>query len=181
VQRSQPPITAAACQRGKKVRFCRVSELLTGLLEAREERQLGRLRGQLARQDVLVLDEFGYVPASQAGAELLFDVISTAYEKTSVSVTTNRPLWPPGGPGDDCRAVPHCPARLLGGGQRLLSPWPGGRPASAACLAQRHLGTSSNRQPRPFAWEFTRTKLRAWLQRVEAKGMWPPPQQPNPS
>jgi len=85
-------LAACACQRGKKVRFFRVSELLTGLLEAREERLLGRLRSQLARLDVLVLDEFGYVPASQAGAELLFDVISTAYEKTSVIVTTNLPF-----------------------------------------------------------------------------------------
>ncbi len=85
-------LAAAACQRGKKVRFFRVSELLTTLLEAREERVLGRLRGQLARQDVLVLDEFGYVPASQTGAELLFDIISTAYEKSSVIVTTNLPF-----------------------------------------------------------------------------------------
>ena len=83
---------AAACQRGKKVRFYRVSELVTALLEAREERQLGRLRSQLGRQEVLVLDEFGYVPSSQAGAELLFDVISTAYERTSVIVTTNLPF-----------------------------------------------------------------------------------------
>jgi DNA replication protein DnaC len=83
---------AAACQRGKKVRFVRVTELLTQLLEAREERALGRLRSQLARLDLLVLDEFGYVPASQVGAELLFDVISTSYEKTSVIVTTNLPF-----------------------------------------------------------------------------------------
>jgi DNA replication protein DnaC len=85
-------LAAAACQRGKKVRFYRVTELLTQMLEAREERVLGRLRAQLARLDVLVLDEFGYVPASQVGAELLFDVISTAYEKTSVIVTTNLPF-----------------------------------------------------------------------------------------
>jgi DNA replication protein DnaC len=85
-------LAAAACQRGKKVRFFRVSELLTQLLEAREERVLGRLRHQLARLDLLVLDEFGYVPASQTGAELLFDVISTSYEKTSVIVTTNLPF-----------------------------------------------------------------------------------------
>src|SRR5271170_1824158 len=83
---------AAACQRGKKVRFFGVSELLTQLLEAREDRVLSRLRNQLARLDVLVLDEFGYVPASKTGAELLFDVISTAYEKTSVIVTTNLPF-----------------------------------------------------------------------------------------
>jgi len=85
-------LAAAACQRGKKVRFFRVTELITQLLEAREERALGRLRAQLARLDLLVLDEFGYVPASQVGAELLFDIISTAYEKTSVIVTTNLPF-----------------------------------------------------------------------------------------
>ena len=81
-----------ACQRGKKVRFFRVTELLTGLLEAREERALGRLRAQLGRLDLLILDEFGYVPAGQVGAELLFDVISTAYERTSVVLTTNLPF-----------------------------------------------------------------------------------------
>ena len=85
-------LAAAACQRGKKVRFFRVTELLTQLLEAREERVLGRLRSQLARLDLLVLDELGYVPASQVGAELLFDVISTSYERTSVIVTTNLPF-----------------------------------------------------------------------------------------
>jgi len=85
-------LAAAACRRGKRVRFYRVSELVTAMLEAREEKALGRLRGQLARLDVLVLDEFGYVPASQTGGELLFDVISTAYERTSVIVTTNLPF-----------------------------------------------------------------------------------------
>ena len=43
-----------------------------------ERGALSRLRGQLARLDLLVLDEFGYVPTSQVGGELLFDVISTA-------------------------------------------------------------------------------------------------------
>src|SRR3954447_23269996 len=85
-----------ACARGKRVRFYRVTELVTHLLEAREERQLGQLRSRLAELDLLVLDELGYVPASEAGAELLFDVIGTAYERTSVVVTTNLPFeqWP---------------------------------------------------------------------------------------
>ncbi len=39
----------------------------------------------------------------------------------------------------------------------------------------------SNCQPRPFAWDFTRAKLRAWLQCQEAKGLWPPPPKPQPS
>ena len=85
-----------ACGRGKRVRFYRVTELVTQLLEAREERQLGRMKSQLSKLDLLILDELGYVPASKAGAELLFDVISTAYERTSVVVTTNLPFeqWP---------------------------------------------------------------------------------------
>ncbi len=82
----------AACGQGKKVRFFRVTELITLLLEAKEERQLLRLRGQLAKLDLLILDELGYVPASKAGAELLFDVIATAYERNSVIVTTNLPF-----------------------------------------------------------------------------------------
>ena len=86
----------AACGLGKKVRFYRVTELITTLLEAKEERQLLRTQGQLAKLDLLILDELGYVPASKAGAELLFDVIATAYERNSVLVTTNLPFenWP---------------------------------------------------------------------------------------
>jgi DNA replication protein DnaC len=85
-------LAAEACARGKRVRFFRVTELATALLEAREERQLTRMRAQLRKLDLLVLDELGYVPASQVGAELLFDVISTAYERSSVIVTTNLPF-----------------------------------------------------------------------------------------
>ena len=85
-----------ACSQGKRVRFWRVTELITCLLEAKEERQLLRIRNQLAKLDLLVLDELGYVPASKAGAELLFDVIATAYERNSIIVTTNLPFenWP---------------------------------------------------------------------------------------
>jgi len=82
----------AACGQGKKVRFYRVTELITQLMEVREERQLMRMKNQLAKLDLLILDELGYVPASKLGSELLFDVISAAYERTSVIVTTNLPF-----------------------------------------------------------------------------------------
>jgi DNA replication protein DnaC len=85
-------LAIAACGQGRRVRFWRVTELITTLREAEEDRQLARLRGQLAKLDLLVLDEFGYVPASKAGAELLFDVIAIAYERTSVILTTNLPF-----------------------------------------------------------------------------------------
>jgi DNA replication protein DnaC len=82
----------AACQQGHKVRFFRVTELITLLLEAREEKELTRFKRQLARLDLLILDELGDVPASKAGAELLFDVIALSYERVSVIVTTNLPF-----------------------------------------------------------------------------------------
>jgi DNA replication protein DnaC len=82
----------AACNQGRRVRFYRVTELITLLMEAREERQLQRLRTQLGKQDLLILDELGYVPASKAGSELLFDIISNAYERQSLIVTTNLPF-----------------------------------------------------------------------------------------
>ena len=82
----------AACGQGRRVRFFAVSELVTHLSEAREERQLQRLQGQLERHDLLLLDELGYVPFSKMGAELLFEVVSRAYERTSLIVTTNLPF-----------------------------------------------------------------------------------------
>lgn len=86
----------AACAQGCRVRFFTVGGLVTMLLEAREERQLERMLKQLQRQDLLVLDELGYVPFSKPGAELLFEVVSRAYERTSMIVTSNLPFenWP---------------------------------------------------------------------------------------
>jgi len=85
-------LAAQACAKGYRVRFIRTTELVTALIEARDERSFLRLKGQLAKLDLLVLDELGYVPASKVGSELLFDVISTAYERTSLIVTTNLPF-----------------------------------------------------------------------------------------
>jgi DNA replication protein DnaC len=82
----------AACTQGKRVRFMTTTGLVTQLLEQRETRTLQRLYKQLERLDVLLLDELGYVPFSKTGAELLFDVVSRAYERTSLIVTTNLPF-----------------------------------------------------------------------------------------
>ena len=82
----------AACAQGKRVRFFTVTNLVTELLEKREDRQLKRFLAQIEKQELLILDEFGYVPFSKAGAELLFDVVSRAYECQSLLVTTNLPF-----------------------------------------------------------------------------------------
>ena len=85
-------IAYALCSTGSKVRFYSVSHLVTQLMEKREERSLERFQKQLEKQQLLVLDELGYVPFTKLGAELLFEVISRAYERTSLMVTTNLPF-----------------------------------------------------------------------------------------
>jgi len=82
----------AACSQGRRVRFHTVTGLVTELLECREDRRLQRMHRQLDRLQLLVLDELGYVPFSKAGAELLFDVVSRAYEHHSLMITTNLPF-----------------------------------------------------------------------------------------
>ncbi|HYF50707.1 MAG TPA: IS21-like element helper ATPase IstB, partial [Planctomycetota bacterium] len=86
----------SACAQGRKVRFYSVTGLVTQLLEQRETGKLERLQKQIERFDLLVLDELGYVPFSKAGAELLFEVVSRAYERRSLIVTSNLPFesWP---------------------------------------------------------------------------------------
>ena len=70
----------AACQKGLAVRFTTASQLVHEMIEARDEKRLLRLQDQLARVSLLIVDELGYVPLSQSGSELLFDIFSRRYE-----------------------------------------------------------------------------------------------------
>jgi DNA replication protein DnaC len=81
---------ARTCIRGgARGRFFNVVDLVNKLeAEARAGRQ-GRLADHLARLDLVVLDELGYLPFAQTGGQLLFHLISRLYEQTSVIVTTS--------------------------------------------------------------------------------------------
>ena len=82
----------SACAQGKRVRFWGATALVTHLLEMREQHELKRFFTQVEKHDLIILDELGYVPFSKAGAELLFDIVSRAYERLSLIVTTNLPF-----------------------------------------------------------------------------------------
>jgi len=82
----------AACQKGLSVGFSTAAALVHELIEARDAKRLLRLQRQLAAYKLLVIDELGYVPLSQTGAELLFEVFSQRYERGSTIVTSNLPF-----------------------------------------------------------------------------------------
>ena len=82
----------AACQKGLKVRFTTAAALVHELIEAVDERRLQRLQKQLVSQDLLIIDELGFVPLSKTGAELLFEIISQRYERGSIIITSNLPF-----------------------------------------------------------------------------------------
>ncbi|MEM9591475.1 MAG: IS21-like element helper ATPase IstB [Pseudomonadota bacterium] len=82
----------AACQKGMRVRFVKAAALVHEMIEAIDERRLQRLQKQLAAQDLLIVDELGFVPLSKTGAELLFEVISQRYERGSIIITSNLPF-----------------------------------------------------------------------------------------
>jgi len=82
----------AACQKGLKVRFTTAAAMVHELIEAVDERRLQRLQKTLATQELLIIDELGFVPLSKTGAELLFEVISQRYERGSIIITSNLPF-----------------------------------------------------------------------------------------
>jgi DNA replication protein DnaC len=82
----------ACCQHDHRVRFTTAAELTNAFVEAKKEGRLSRKLEQLARYDVVILDELGYVPFDREGADLLFGFITRVYERKSLVVTTNLPF-----------------------------------------------------------------------------------------
>ena len=78
-----------ACRRGYKVLFMTASSLVNHLIERREERQVSSFLSKLKKYDLLIIDELGYLPFSQEGSQLLFQVFSDRYESGSMIITSN--------------------------------------------------------------------------------------------
>ena len=82
----------ASCMQSRRTRFTTTAGLVNELLEARSDRSLSRVIARYRRYDLLVLDDFCYLPLAQHEAELLFQVLDERSELTALVVTTNLPF-----------------------------------------------------------------------------------------
>jgi len=87
----------------RRVSWYRAADLVRMLLEAKGARELGRIERRLARSNVLVLDELGFVPFDREGGELLFNLLSSRHRQSSTIITTNLAFseWPKVFGGDE--------------------------------------------------------------------------------
>lgn len=82
-------LVAHACNQGISARFFTTAGLVALLRRAKETDRLDTQLAAIGRNKLIAIDELGYLPIDPEGARLLFQVISDAYEKRSLILTTN--------------------------------------------------------------------------------------------
>ena len=85
-------LCVAACRQKRRVRFTTAAALVNELVEAKHNLQLRRVLARWSRYELIAIDEVGYVPLAEVGAEFLFQVIAERAERTAVIMTTNLPF-----------------------------------------------------------------------------------------
>lgn len=82
-------LAATACREGRRVRFWTAAGLVNELIQAQDEHRLHRFIASALKLDLVVLDELGFIPFSQNGAQALFTFCSELYERLALIITTN--------------------------------------------------------------------------------------------
>jgi len=78
-----------ACKKGVETRFFRTAALVNKLSESKKNGTLSAFMKQISKAELVVCDEWGYVPLDRTGAQLLFEVISECYERKTLIINTN--------------------------------------------------------------------------------------------
>lgn len=78
-----------ACKMGIETRFFRTAALVTKLSEAKKSGTLSKLMAQITKAQLIICDEWGYVPLDRIGSQLLFELISECYERKTLIINTN--------------------------------------------------------------------------------------------
>ena len=82
----------AACRQKRRVRFTTAAALVNELVEAKQNNQVRRMMARWQKYELIALDEVGYVPLADVGAEFLFQVVAERAERAALIVTTNLPF-----------------------------------------------------------------------------------------
>lgn len=85
-------LCVAACRQKRRVRFTTAAALVNELVEAKHQLQLRRVMARWSRYELIAIDEVGYVPLAEVGAEFLFQIIAERAERNAVVITTNLPF-----------------------------------------------------------------------------------------
>jgi DNA replication protein DnaC len=82
-------LCVAACRQRRRVRFTTATALVNEFVEARQDNRVGRLMARWFRYELIAIDEVGYVPLADVGAEFLYQVVSERAERAALVITTN--------------------------------------------------------------------------------------------
>lgn len=89
-------LALAACRQCHHVRFYNAATLVNELIQAQQQNRLPKLLATALKQQLIVLDELGFIPFSTLGAQLMFQFCASLHERVALIVTTNLAFadWP---------------------------------------------------------------------------------------
>lgn len=109
-----------ACELGVVTRFFTAASLVTKLSESKRAGSLERVMKELEKAELILIDEWGYLPMDREEAQLLFQVVASSYERRSLVITTNLEFSKWGGIFTDDQMAAAMIDRLAHHGQLIV-------------------------------------------------------------